>query len=150
MFAYTPQNQVFDVLHLMTMWLGLQTFLQDEAAKLFKRLREAIDEDDNVKTLLEDHVKEGDEGCLQQPPTDRTVRRASRYSGDRFWIGDDEETHLNKKREEVVEVLRFKTLKAGYNLLMYAANKGKKTSFDSLITSVKRWVRTCHPMRGSS
>lgn len=135
----------------MTMWPGVQTFRQDEAAKLIKELQAAIDKDENVKTLLEDHVKKGieDEGFLQEPLTVHTVRRTSTYFGDKSWIDDDKETLRKKKRDEVVEALRFKTLEDGYNLLMHAAEKGKKTSFDSLIKSIKQWVRAFYPMRDS-
>lgn len=118
-------------------WPGLWIFLQDETAKLFEKLQEEIDKDADIKPVLEDHEKEDCDsgGHLQQPPT--AIRT---YYNEELWVGGGGKL-LNKKTEEVVEALRFKTLKGGYNLLMYAANKGRGTSFGSLVKSVKHWVR---------
>lgn len=72
---------------------------------------------------------------LQQPPT--AIRA---YYNEELWVSGGGKI-LNQMTEEVIEALRFKTLICGYNLLMYAANKGRGTSFGSLVKSVEHWVR---------
>lgn len=107
--------------------------------ELVKKLRKAINNNEDVRGVLENHYKKGARDAHLVIP----VWMSSFYFGEGVWL-NGRGPLLKKSTAEVIEALRFKNLGTGCNLLMYAANEGKERSFDSLINSIKYWVsKTC-------